>query len=123
MSNLSLEEKINFISGTYRDPKIAAIDFDNTLFERSEEGYPEIGAPIEKNIDYVKEMQVKGWKTILWTCRDGEALEMALEACNNEDLFFDKVNDNLYEEDNNVLSRKIYASIYIDDKTLNPMEI
>lgn len=123
MSNLSLEEKINFISGTYRDPKIAAIDFDNTLFERSEEGYPEIGAPIEKNIDYVKEMQVKGWKIILWTCRDGEALEMALEACNNEDLFFDKVNDNLYEEDNNVLSRKIYASIYIDDKTLNPMEI
>lgn len=123
MSNLSLEEKINFISGTYRDPKIAAIDFDNTLFERSEEGYPEIGAPIEKNIDYVKEMQAKGWKTILWTCRDGEALEMALEACNNEDLFFDKVNDNLYEEDNNVLSRKIYASIYIDDKTLNPMEI
>lgn len=123
MSNLSLEEKINFISGTYREPKIAAIDFDNTLFERSEKGYPEIGAPIEKNIDYVKEMQNKGWKTILWTCRDGKALEMALEACNNEDLFFDKVNDNLYEEDNNVLSRKIYASIYIDDKTLNPMEI
>jgi len=123
MSNLSLEEKINFISGTYREPKIAAIDFDNTLFERSEKGYPEIGAPIEKNIDYVKEMQNKGWKTILWTCRDGNALEMALEACNNEDLFFDKVNDNLYEEDNNVLSRKIYASIYIDDKTLNPMEI
>lgn len=120
--NKEIEDKIKNISGSYRGEKIVAVDFDDTLFRRGSNGYPEIGAPIEKTINYVKELQASGWKTILWTCRSGEELKSAIEACVEHDLFFDRFNDNLHIEDNQLLSRKIYASLYIDDKSINPME-
>ena len=44
--------------------KIIAVDFDGTLVENK---WPEIGAPIEKNIAKVKAEQEAGAKIILWT--------------------------------------------------------
>lgn len=55
--------------------KIIAVDFDGTLVENK---WPEIGAPIEKNIAKVKAEQEAGAKIILWTNRVGEPLEKAL---------------------------------------------
>lgn len=52
--------------------KIIAVDFDGTLVENK---WPEIGAPIEKNIAKVKAEQEAGAKIILWTNRVGEPLE------------------------------------------------
>lgn len=57
--------------------KIIAVDFDGTLVENK---WPEIGAPIEKNIAKVKAEQEAGAKIILWTNRVGEPLEKALLA-------------------------------------------
>ena len=65
----------------------------------------------------------EGWKAILWTCRDGVELEQAVRACNEQDLYFDAINDNIDKEENNRLSRKIYASLYIDDKAINMLDI
>ena len=48
--------------------KIIAVDFDGTLVENK---WPEIGAPIEKNIAKVKAEQEAGAKIILWTNRVG----------------------------------------------------
>ena len=44
-------------------PKIIAVDFDGTLFENA---WPDVGAPIEKNINKLKAEQADGAKVILW---------------------------------------------------------
>ena len=61
--------------------KIIAVDFDGTLVENK---WPEIGAPIEKNIAKVKAEQEAGAKIILWTNRVGEPLEKALSFCKEQ---------------------------------------
>jgi hypothetical protein len=97
---------------------VVAVDFDDTLFERGARGYPEIGEPIWYVINHVKELMNNNFKLILWTCRDGEELDAAVKACEKVGLKFDAINDNIDPEDNKRLSRKIYASTYIDDKAV-----
>jgi len=120
---MNIDSTINSIKGSYGDYKIVAVDFDKTLFDHSDKGYPHVGPPIRKTIELVKKLQAEGWKTILWTCRDGKELDMALDACSKEDLYFNAINDNIDKTKNNILSRKIYASLYIDDKSINPLII
>ena len=74
--------------------KIIAVDFDGTLVENK---WPEIGAPIEKNIAKVKAEQAAGAKIILWTNRVGEPLEKALAFCEEHGIHLDTVNENLPE--------------------------
>lgn len=74
--------------------KIIAVDFDGTLVENK---WPEIGAPIEKNIAKVKAEQEAGAKIILWTNRVGEPLEKALSFCKEQGIHLDAVNENLPE--------------------------
>lgn len=59
-------------------PKIIAVDFDGTLFENA---WPDVGAPIEKNINKLKAEQADGAKVILWTNRVGGALDKAVNFC------------------------------------------
>ena len=99
--------------------KIIAVDFDGTLCYGE---WPELGAP---NIGLIRRLQLwqsQGNKLILWTCRAGEALEKALLWCQEQNLRFDAVNDNLPETvafyGNN--SRKITCDYYIDDKAVLP---
>lgn len=97
------------------DFKIIAVDFDGTLCENK---WPEIGAPNETLINYLKEEQRNGSKVILWTCRAGKILENAINWSKEHGIIFDAINENLPE----VLdwmggdSRKIYADVYIDDR-------
>ena len=65
-------------------PKIIAVDFDGCLVVNQ---WPEVGAPIEKNISKLKAEQANGAKVILWTNRVGEALEKALAFCKEHRLF------------------------------------
>jgi hydroxymethylpyrimidine pyrophosphatase-like HAD family hydrolase len=117
-------EKLEDRALSKRDHLIVAVDFDKTLFEEGEGGYPNIGEPIDKTINYVKELQERGSKIILWTCRDGADLLSAIKACNNMDLYFDAVNENVDSLVNSdTLSKKVYASIYIDDKCINVEDI
>jgi len=84
--------------------KIIAIDFDDTLFEYvppspgidDYSGRPEsIGEPIWNNITNAIVEQVLGSKLILWTCREGKALDLAIAACHRVGLDFDAVNANV----------------------------
>ena len=101
-----------------RDYKIIAVDFDGTLFETD---YPHIVRPILPVIEMAKARQEKGDKLILWTCREGPELDAAVEACREQGLEFDAVNDNLEEMKakwgNN--PRKIAASEYWDDRAVD----
>ena len=102
--------------------KIIAVDFDGTLCENA---YPEIGAPVNDVIEYVKEARLSGANIILWTCRAGIELNNAIEWCKAHGLEFDAINDNIPEltEAFGNNSRKIYADIYLDDKALPVTEI
>lgn len=103
---------------------IAAIDFDGTLCEFK---YPDIGKPKLPFIRHCTELRQSGVKLILWTCRSGKQLKDAVAWCKNHGLEFDAVNENILKITNELGfkddSRKIYADIYIDDKSIRPDEI
>ncbi len=96
---------------------IYAIDFDGTLCE---DKYPEIGEPRPRGINTCKQLKGKGHTLILWTCRSGELLKTAVEWCKTHGIVFDYINSNTKE---NIVkhggdTRKIYADVYIDDRSL-----
>lgn len=93
---------------------IYAVDFDGTLCS---EAWPDIGEPNRELISFLLGEKRNGAELILWTMREGELLQNAVEWCKGHGLVFDAVNDNLErakrEWNNN--PRKVYADVYIDD--------
>lgn len=92
-----------------------AIDFDGTLCQSQ---YPDIGEPNWSIIYQAIQEQKHGAGLILWTCREGELLSDAIEACAEWGLHFDAVNDSLPEWKEHFGSdcRKVGADEYWDDK-------
>lgn len=101
---------------------IYGIDFDGTIVT---EKFPEIGEPIEKVVDFIRDLQAKGHKWVLITMREGKYLDDAVEWLKAHGLTPDAVNDNLPERvamwGNN--PRKIYADIYIDDHNAGGVQL
>lgn len=97
---------------------IYAVDFDGTLCESV---WPGIGNPNMKLINHLIKRREQGNKIILWTCREGERLQKAIEWCADFGLGFDAVNENLPEmiEFYGNDCRKIGADVFIDDKAVN----
>ncbi len=97
---------------------IIAVDFDGTLCECA---WPDIGKPITPMIKLMKfAREIMGHKLILWTCREGKALNAAVDWCSNLGLDFDYVNESLPEMiEKYGKSRKVGADVYIDDKAAN----
>lgn len=121
-----ITDHINYLlilAAVIRDDEIpddvynVAEDFDGMLCTRA---WPEIGDPNMAEIERLKRYRARGGKVILWTCREGEKLDAAVEWCRGYGLEFDAVNENLpeltdrYEND----SRKIGADQYRDDKAV-----
>lgn len=98
-------------------PLVYAVDFDGTLCT---DNYPYAGEPNEKLIKGLIAERARGVKLILWTCREGEPLDLAVEWCKAQGLEFDAVNENLPElkELWGNDTRKIGATLYIDDKAV-----
>ncbi|MES2836008.1 MAG: hydrolase [Bacteroidota bacterium] len=94
-----------------------AVDFDGTIVEHK---YPEIGDEMMFAFQTLKLLQQKGHKLILWTYREGEMLEEAVEYCRQNGLEFYAVNRSYPEEEFNpgTSSRKIDADIFIDDRNV-----
>lgn len=95
--------------------KAIAIDFDGCLCANA---YPDIGAPNWEIIVAAAAEQIAGAGLILWTCREGELLDNALEACARWGLHFDAVNDSLpsWKKFYGNNTRKVGATEYWDDK-------
>lgn len=97
---------------------IIAIDFDGTLFR---DAWPSVGAPIWENIQRAKKAKEEGSFLILWTCRTGDKLDEAVEACRKVGLEFDAVNDN--HPDITALYgpgwQKVMADEYWDDRAVH----
>lgn len=94
---------------------IYAIDFDGTLCR---DKWPEIGEPNVKLIQRLIHLKKQGNELILWTMREGETLNNAVEWCKERGLTFDAVNDNLdcLKTQYNNNPRKVFADVYIDDR-------
>jgi len=97
---------------------IIAVDFDGTIVEHK---YPEIGEEIPFATETLKMLIQDQHRLILWTVREGELLEEALEWCRQRGVEFYAVNRDYPEEtlDNNPhFSRKLKADVFIDDRNL-----
>jgi len=94
-----------------------AIDFDGTIVEHK---YPKIGKTQLFAFETLKQLQKQKHKLILWTYRAGKELKEAVEFCKQNGIEFYAINSNFpdekFEEDK--ISRKIYADIYIDDRNV-----
>ena len=98
--------------------KAIAIDFDGCLCA---DAFPEVGAPNWEIINKAKhEQRWHGAGLILWTCREGQLLQDALNACKQWGLSFDAVYESLPEwiEIFGTKPRKVGASEYWDDKAV-----
>lgn len=95
---------------------VIAVDFDGTIVEHR---YPEIGEEIPFAIATLKKLQAEQHLLILWTVREGELLEKAVEFCSKRGLEFYAVNANHPDEqvkaDQVSPCRKVRADMYIDD--------
>ena len=96
---------------------IIAVDFDGTIVEHK---YPKIGKVKLFAFETLIQLQKQGHQLILWTYRIGEQLDEAVEYCSRNGVEFYAVNknfpDEVYEE--NAVSRKILADIYVDDRNV-----
>ena len=96
---------------------IISTDFDGTIVEHA---YPAIGKPIPFAIETLKKLQQEDHhQIILWTSREGELLDEAVEYCKSKGLEFYAVNSNYPEErPEERPNRKLVADVYIDDRNL-----
>ena len=92
-----------------------AVDFDGTIVEHR---YPKIGEEIPFATETLKILAQERHKLILWTVREGELLEEAIEWCRQRGVFFYSVNKDYPEEEksHNGFSRKLKADLFIDDR-------
>lgn len=95
-----------------------AIDFDGTIVEHK---YPEIGEEIPFAIETIKMLIADRHHVILWSVREGQLLEDAVNWCKERGVEFYAVNKDYPEEKkefNNHFSRKLKADIFIDDRNI-----
>lgn len=101
---------------TSSDSQVIAVDFDGTIVEHK---FPKIGKEMLFAFATLKQLQKKGHKLILWTFRDGELLQEAVEYCRQNGVEFYAVNKSYPEEVYDLsISRKINADIFIDDRNV-----
>lgn len=113
---LNTQDKLRLMSGKIF---IIATDFDDTLVHT--DTYPVIGEPTSWFYQ-LKELQHKfsNLKIILWTCRDGEALQAAIDFCFQNDLVLDAVNEDVKSSLRwKNRTRKPFAHIYVDDRAVS----
>lgn len=94
---------------------IIAVDFDGTIVEHK---YPAIGKELPFALDSLKRLAMSGHKIVLWTVREGEHLQAAVDWCHEHGLDFYAVNSEFPNGGWSDGGRKVRADIYIDDRNL-----
>ena len=95
---------------------IIAVDFDGTIVEHA---YPRIGKPVPFAIDVLKKLRDEEHHTLLlWTVREGELLQEAIDYCSKNGVEFYAANKNYPEEAQGDTPRKLMADVFIDDKNM-----
>jgi hypothetical protein len=95
-----------------------AVDFDGTIVEHR---YPAIGNELPFATDTLKMLIAEHHKLILWTVREDELLQEAVDWCKERGVEFYAVNRDYPEEsleNNNHFSRKLKVDLWIDDRNI-----
>lgn len=95
-----------------------AVDFDGTIVRHR---YPEIGNEIPFATQTLKMLIEDGHRLILWTVREGELLQDAVDWCSKRGVEFYAINKDFPEEDvekNEHFSRKLKVDMWIDDRNV-----
>lgn len=97
---------------------VIAVDFDGTIVTHN---YPHIGTEKPFALETLKLLAKEGHNIILWTVREGDMLNEAVEWCRERGLEFYAVNKDYPEEtpeNNNRYSRKLKVDVFIDDRNV-----
>lgn len=97
---------------------VIAVDFDGTIVEHR---YPSIGKELPFAVETLRRLSEEGHRLILWTVREGELLDQAVEFCRSRGLEFYAVNCDYPEEKkeaNAHYTRKLKVDMWIDDRNL-----
>lgn len=97
---------------------IIAVDFDGTIVRHE---YPRIGKEIPFATKTLKMLAADGHRLILWTVREGQLLDEAIQWCRDRGVEFYAVNKEYPEETfdkNNMFSRKPKVDMWIDDRNV-----
>lgn len=96
-----------------------AVDFDGTIVT---DKYPQIGEELPFATETLRMLIKDHHRLILWSVREGQALQDALNWCHERGVDFWAVNKDYPEEEedkNNHFSRKIKADYFIDDRSIS----
>lgn len=97
---------------------LIAVDFDGTIVRHR---YPEIGEEIPFAVETLKMLVEERHRLILWTVREGQLLDDAVEWCRKRGLEFYAINRDYPEEDvtlNEHFTRKLKVDLWIDDRNV-----
>lgn len=95
---------------------LIAVDFDGTIVEHR---YPAIGRELPFATDTLRRLTADGHRLILWTVREGQLLDEALEWCKERGVTFYAVNRDYPEQEfGEGIARKIKVDVVIDDRNL-----
>ncbi len=95
-----------------------AVHFVGSIVEHS---YPEIGKEKPFATATLRRLIDEGHKLILWTVREGELLDQAVEWCRRRGVVFYEVNRDFDEdlpEVNKNYTRKLKVQLFIDDRNV-----
>lgn len=101
---------------------IIATDFDDTLVEAGE--FPRFYGKTQwfDNLKRIK-ADYPNVKVILWTCREDEELDKAVDFCRDNGLVFDAINEDVATTLKwKPRGRKPFAHIYVDDRNRMPSD-
>ena len=95
---------------------LIAVDFDGTIVDHR---YPAIGRELPFSTDTLRRLTADGHRLILWTVREGQLLDEALEWCKERGVTFYAVNRDYPEQEfGEGVARKIKVDVVIDDRNL-----
>ena len=96
---------------------VIAVDFDGTIVEHR---YPRIGEEVPFAVETLKLLQQDKHRLILWSVREDELLQEAVDWCKARGLEFYAVNKDYPEEQRSHqgFSRKLKADLFIDDRNV-----
>ena len=95
-----------------------AVDFDGTIVEHA---YPKIGREMPFATETLRQLIQDRHKLVLWTVRENELLQEAIDWCKERGVEFYAINRDYPEEErekNNHFSRKLKVDIWIDDRNI-----
>jgi hypothetical protein len=99
--------------------KTFAIDWDGTIIPDRQ--YPKIGEPKPNAIHVMQRIVDEGGRIVIWTCRGGMEQQEGIKNKLNEHGFSDFIVNEHFQDTIDAFdfaSPKVFADIYIDDRSL-----